>query len=551
MKTKYPPYKGMKAITATLVTAVSLGLLASASPLYAVAYTWTGTGANGNWTDTGNWGGSTITNSSTIAFSGTNGLTNSNNSSITAATIQFNSSSGTLGNFTLNGNTLTPVLITSESGLQTINLNLLLSSNRSFTANSGTLVINGTIGKSGAGTRGLNAIGAGTIVLNGSNSFDGFMRVANGTTLVIGNDHALGTAPLELINNDSFIEAGGGDRSIANNVTFSNTATFRGSNSLAVSGSTTITSTANGRVLFNNISAGKSLTFSGPVAFSSATPMSFNFGGTGSTIISGAVSSATNVALNVNGGSVTLGGINSYTGTTRINAGTLLITGTSGAGSSGVQINAGTLHVDANGGADAITNSITFISANGSYVLERANGTAYSAYTSSSVLTGGRDTTASLLAGTASTARTLTTGFDSAASQSPTNDGIRASDVFSLNGTGSDLFVLQLEIADLNATQYLGWLDGTDTWVNAVSGNTGNNASAPQQGYLGSFTNFQITYGSDLSSYVGAYGVDDSGDRVWAVLNHNSEFAIIPEPSTWLLIGTGLGVLLLRRRSRC
>jgi hypothetical protein len=76
-------------------------------------------------------------------------------------------------------------------------------------------------------------------------------------------------------------------------------------------------------------------------------------------------------------------------------------------------------------------------------------------------------------------------------------------------------------------------------WLNAVDGNTGNNATAIQQGYLGSFASFQTTYGSSLSSYMGAWGIDSSLDQAWAVVNHNSPFAVVslvPEPTSAGLI---------------
>jgi hypothetical protein len=79
-------------------------------------------------------------------------------------------------------------------------------------------------------------------------------------------------------------------------------------------------------------------------------------------------------------------------------------------------------------------------------------------------------------------------------------------------------------------------------------------ASGDQLGYLGSFADFQSFYGTNLFSYLGAYGRDETGRAVWAVINHNSEFAVtaVPEPATWALALAGLaGVgISLRRRKR-
>ncbi len=106
-------------------------------------------------------------------------------------------------------------------------------------------------------------------------------------------------------------------------------------------------------------------------------------------------------------------------------------------------------------------------------------------------------------------------------------------------------------MTSVEAGSYLAWLNTeAHQWVNAVQGNTGNNATAAQQGYAGSFAAFQSIYGTQLASYLGAYGVDTTTGSVWAVVNHNSDFSIVPEPSTWAMLLAG-GVALataLRRR---
>lgn len=240
-------------------------------------------------------------------------------------------------------------------------------------------------------------------------------------------------------------------------------------------------------------------------------------------------------------GTQTLSGSSSYSGGTTITAGTLLITSTNGAGTGAVSVAAGTLHVNALSGSGAIANAVTITNNNGEYILERANGTNLAAFAASSDIAGGQDTVASILSGTASTARTLTSGFDTAPSVSATNDGDRASDVFSLEGTGTDIFVLQLQIADVAAGQYLGWLNGSDTWVNAVAGNSSTGGSAVTN-FAGSFA---ASTAQATADYLGSWGYDTSANTVWAVLDHNSEFAVVPEPSAVFLVVAGLGMLAL------
>ena len=250
-------------------------------------------------------------------------------------------------------------------------------------------------------------------------------------------------------------------------------------------------------------------------------------------------------------------GNNTYTGGTQVQQGTLQVGGTNALGTGGVTVTGGTLVVQ---GGSAITNDVTL--GGGSYtVAVNAAGSYANMANATSSFGNGRATTASVLGGTASAATTLATSFATTATAA--NSAIQLSDVYSFSGTSGDIFVLELSMTSVEAGTYLGWLNtATNEWVNAVEGNTGNNATAAQQGFLGSYADFLTAYqGEQLADYIGAYGVDASTDpdtgtqtvTVWAVLNHNSDFAIVPEPSTWaLVIGGGLVLVLatLRRRAR-
>lgn len=185
---------------------------------------------------------------------------------------------------------------------------------------------------------------------------------------------------------------------------------------------------------------------------------------------------------------------------------------------------------------------------------------------------GGRRTTVQFLGGTASADRTI-----SAAGWRVRNDDVEStflSDVVNVTGFGgtgpgsqTDTFVMQMEY-DLgllapNASHeglraekliHIGWKDTTGAWVNAVNGNHGA-AFDSVSGYVG-----ERAYNAATDFALGKWGVytdtagtsDTSDDRyyAWAVLNHNSEFVVVPEPGSLLLMAMGGLLLVWRVRKR-
>jgi hypothetical protein len=153
-----------------------------------------------------------------------------------------------------------------------------------------------------------------------------------------------------------------------------------------------------------------------------------------------------------------------------------------------------------------------------------------------------------------------------------------ASDVVTVAGNAGSTFALQLNFDATAATLIKGgpsgmtllWENpnapaGTSPWENAVLGNTGTNTIIPADlDFQGSWAAFELQHGltstSDLTAYLGAYGVDTTTDTVWAVLDHNSSFGVgslsdlpvaAPEPSTWvMLLGGVSGVFFFARSKR-
>lgn len=168
-----------------------------------------------------------------------------------------------------------------------------------------------------------------------------------------------------------------------------------------------------------------------------------------------------------------------------------------------------------------------------------------------------RGTVAAIEAGTAGTSRTVAMGFTTAPGA-----GFFASDVLTLTGTSGDAIVLSLTydpsaLGSLAAESlFVGWLDtrpgspSENSWVNAVLGNSSNLVTR-ETGYAGSWTDYQTAFSvASPAAAVGAWGVDAAARTVWAIVDHNSQFAAVPEPEAWLPAAAGL-LLAARYRRAC
>ena len=167
--------------------------------------------------------------------------------------------------------------------------------------------------------------------------------------------------------------------------------------------------------------------------------------------------------------------------------------------------------------------------------------------------------------------------------QDAVSDGRIKTNVFGLeayyNQADYDLTYSQDELTELiNGCLFLGWLntaiDGDptsvgngDRWVHATQGNFDNMPDNPNRhhehgvigqaviGTLQDYINGTATSIEGLTKEVGEmrlgdHGGDPNSNVVWAIIDHNSDFAVVPEPSTYALIG-GIICLIsvaLRRR---
>lgn len=244
---------------------------------------------------------------------------------------------------TININGANALFSTTSAGVPTLSglVNLQSNSGINLATNSGnaTMVLSGTVNLAGfilsantinadpapaitigavTGTSGISKAGAGTLLMNADNSltYSGTTTVTAGT-LALGSDGALGTGKLALnpgaALNTTIRSSSTAARTIATSVTLG------GGSSSSVYRFGSTTGTSNGALTFTNTTS--IVISSGTRLFEVANRTQFDAGFTG----------ASGITMQTNGltgtGTLALNGINTYTGTTAVTAGTLLIGG--------------------------------------------------------------------------------------------------------------------------------------------------------------------------------------------------------------------------------
>lgn len=218
--------------------------------------------------------------------------------------VRIETSGSPTGALTLGGDT-----IEAKNGPQTFTNPILLGGGAQVSG-ADNLTFSGRIEGDGA----LTHAGSGTLKLAGNNEFTGGVTVQSGT-LVVGNDRALGTGTLNL--NGGTVQGYGGQRQIENAVAIGGNARFGGSDPIQFAGGATL-------------SGQRTLTVDNTTTF-------------GGRITEGEVGSG---LVKSGGGTLILSGANTYSGSTIVNGGRLVVNNSSGSatGTGSVTVgNGGTL----------------------------------------------------------------------------------------------------------------------------------------------------------------------------------------------------------------
>ncbi len=337
--------------------ALSAITLSGSHNAQAATSTWNGS-VSDNWGTAGNWTGGLPGSPDVASFAGAFGIGG------TVINLGANRTAGSLSistvtNFSLDNFALTlstgNITRSATSGTTTINSGVALGSTGVWNI-SGNLIVNGVI--SGATT--LDKTGTGTLLLTGSNSLSGGMKLTAGTLRATTSANALGLGTLNLVGGVLQLADDFGlnfarnttiDANNSGNVTIESDRITAGAGVIQTLGTLDIKATLFTVSKGAQVTSGTAgVTFGATTlsvnntTFSTSTgalltlasidgggtPRSFTIAGAGDTV-SGAITTQSGSLTKSQTGTLTLSGASNYTGTTSVTGGELVLNGSLGA----------------------------------------------------------------------------------------------------------------------------------------------------------------------------------------------------------------------------
>lgn len=536
----------------------SLDTAATYSPVVPQSRTWNG--SSGNWSDPGKWlQGSSSNENGNVNFTNASAATVTLDANRTVAQLTFNTAADTTinsagaapGNFTLTANTgiTTTALAT---GTYTINAKYALGAYNLFDINGGTVKLAGVV----SGAYGLEKNGNGTLILSNNNTFTGLVGINAGTLRIEGANTYSGSTTvlfgnLIVASNAPANAAGALGNTSSNVVVGADSDTFSivggGSAQLLIDGNFTIgrnVSLANGTFdkTLGAQNAASGATYAGAIDLSTSTTAHLKaVNATDKVTFSGGITGG------VSGTTVTVEGL----GTVSISGSTKNYTYTGG-----TNVNSGTLRIE--GGANfAPTGNVTVASGATLFVHGSLNGSGALAINGGTL--GG--------SGAVNRAFTLDTG-------DVLSPGANVGTINTVSETWAGGATLKLEINDVDAGIGLGWDNVNIAGSLSLAANSGSRFKLQLQsltalnaaGLVADFnknTSYSwrfLTTSSAIGSFdPNAFTIDTSGfqnalngtfsvsvtaDGKGLALN----YLAIPEPSSALFLSGGAALLMNRRR---